>query len=224
MRDSEIFPGFFRAPDKVNVTVEERRAPTDESVRLPRRQQNKRQHQQHMKTYRFLKPGEMIQEGDEWRSLIGPETWTPSSVCLGQTFTGICGHIRRPTSCNDQPLDAHVKQRLAHVEAQLQDRNKQAQHYFISLTNLSNFMSNITKTLNIPRAVPATGPQRHDIRLHADGHILHGLELVAAYDGERDKRGVLLSQGGIEWRTEKGKKLFLKYSEFSFLINHKEAA
>jgi hypothetical protein len=68
------------------------------------------------------------------------------------------------------------------------------------------------------------GLSRHTIRLHGDGHVIENLELVAAYDGERDKFGTLVSQGGVEWRTEKGKKFFCKYSEFSFLINNKKAA
>ena len=64
----------------------------------------------------------------------------------------------------------------------------------------------------------------HTIRLHGDGHVLENMELLASYDGERDKQGVLQSQGGVEFRTPKGKKLFLKFSEFSFLFNHTKAA
>ena len=61
---------------------------------------------------------------------------------------------------------------------------------------------------------------RHTIRLHGDGHILENISVEGAYDGERDKKGTLLAPGGVEFRTEKGKKLFLKYTEFSFLFNH----
>lgn len=76
----------------------------------------------------------------------------------------------------------------------------------------------------IPQVPYSTKPERHDIRLHADGHILEGLELLETYEGERDKRGTLTSIGSVEFRTPKGKKFICRFSEFSFLINSRKAA
>lgn len=90
-------------------------------------------------------------------------------------------------------------------------------------------MSNITKTLAYGRLRnELTKPEvrqlsLHSIRLHGDGHILNNATIEGGYDGERDKFGTLTAQGGVEFRTEKGKKLFLKFSEFSFLFNQRAA-
>ena len=85
-------------------------------------------------------------------------------------------------------------------------------------------MSSITKCLGLS-AVLATLPQgqaeneRHVIRLHADGHVLPGMQLLDVYEGERTKNGTLVSSGGVEFRTPKGKKFFLCFNEFSFVFN-----
>ena len=94
---------------------------------------------------------------------------------------------------------------------------------------VTNFMSNIIKTLALAERtltkaeLRAASGNSHVIRLHGDGHVLENVQIEAAYDGERDKKGVLTAPGGVEFRTEKGKKLFLKYIEFSFLFNHSPA-
>lgn len=61
-------------------------------------------------------------------------------------------------------------------------------------------------------------PQEHTIRLHADGHLIEGLELLDVYEGERDKFHNLQSDGGIEFRTPRGKKFFVTFPEFSFFV------
>lgn len=80
-------------------------------------------------------------------------------------------------------------------------------------------MSHIAKSIlkTIPQTPYADKPERHAIRLHGDGHILEGLELLESYEGERDKHGTLTGVGGIEWRTAHGKKFFVRFNEFSFL-------
>lgn len=91
-------------------------------------------------------------------------------------------------------------------------------------------MSNYLKSLGLLSILAARGvarptyegsanAERHTIRLHADGHVLPGMELLASYDGERTKLGTLVSSGGVEFRTPKGKKFFVTYGEFSFVIN-----
>jgi hypothetical protein len=87
-------------------------------------------------------------------------------------------------------------------------------------------MSNFIKATGLSAVLAAKSnmpvdAERHTIRLHGDGHVLEGMELLNAYEGERSKLGVLQSGGGVEWRTPKGKKLFLQYGEFSFVINHR---
>ncbi len=61
--------------------------------------------------------------------------------------------------------------------------------------------------------------KRHIIKLRADGHVLTGMEIHETHDGERDKQGTLVSNGGVEFITPRGKRLFLQYTEFSFIIN-----
>lgn len=62
-------------------------------------------------------------------------------------------------------------------------------------------------------------PQPHLILLRSSGHVFAELEVQDVSEGDRDKHGVLASEGGITFRTPKGKAWFLKFSEFSFLIN-----
>ena len=62
-------------------------------------------------------------------------------------------------------------------------------------------------------------PAKHDVRLKADGAIIADLEIQEAYDGERDKNTRnLTSEGGILFKTKAGKNLFMKFSEFAFVI------
>jgi hypothetical protein len=44
------------------------------------------------------------------------------------------------------------------------------------------------------------------------------LTIDDVYDGERDEQKTLTQEGGVMFRTEKGKKWFLKYSEFAFVF------
>lgn len=62
-------------------------------------------------------------------------------------------------------------------------------------------------------------PQPHLILLRATGHVFAELEVSDVAEGDRDKFGVLQSEGGVTFRTSRGKPWFLKFSEFSFLIN-----
>lgn len=62
----------------------------------------------------------------------------------------------------------------------------------------------------------------HTIVLHADGHVLADMEIHATHDGQRDKQNALVSNGGVEFITGRGKRLFLQYPEFSFVINPTE--
>lgn len=43
-------------------------------------------------------------------------------------------------------------------------------------------------------------------------------------DGERDKQGVLTQEGGVNFRSDKGTKFFLKFSEFAFVFAGNQAA
>jgi hypothetical protein len=95
------------------------------------------------------------------------------------------------------------------------------------LAHPKNQMSNQTKLRSRLRDLTRQEVRdlsHHSIRLHGDGHVLRNATIEGGYDGERDKWGSLVAQGGVEFRTEKGKKLFLKFSEFSFIINERAAA
>ncbi len=62
-------------------------------------------------------------------------------------------------------------------------------------------------------------PALHDIRLKADGKTIEDLEIQEAYDGERDKNTRNLTQeGGVLFKTKAGKNLFMKFSDFAFII------
>lgn len=67
-------------------------------------------------------------------------------------------------------------------------------------------------------------PQTHDLRLTGDGSVVEDMVIEAAYDGERDQLRNLLQEGGVLFTTPKGKKFFLKYSEFAFIINRRAPA
>lgn len=69
------------------------------------------------------------------------------------------------------------------------------------------------------------------IRLKADGKYVHGLTVDSSTDGPRSTAvlpaehrkgslGVLLSPGGVNFKTAKGKDFYLKFTEFSFVFNH----
>lgn len=60
---------------------------------------------------------------------------------------------------------------------------------------------------------------KHIILLRADGHVVSDLEIHAAHEGERDKTNCLKSSGGVEFITRAGKRFFVQYHEFSFVIN-----
>ena len=66
-----------------------------------------------------------------------------------------------------------------------------------------------------------TGPvELHCIQLHADGHIVNGLEILDIHEGDREKgTNTLLTGRGIEFLTRARKRFFLRYGEFSFIIN-----
>ena len=72
----------------------------------------------------------------------------------------------------------------------------------------------------------------YTIKLHADGKLVHGLEIEDATNGNRDvtvfppehrkgATGILVSSGGVSFRTSKGKPFFIKYPDFSFVLNQK---
>jgi hypothetical protein len=44
------------------------------------------------------------------------------------------------------------------------------------------------------------------------------LTIEDVHEGERNERGELTQEGGVNFRTEKGKKWFLKFSEFAFVF------
>lgn len=57
----------------------------------------------------------------------------------------------------------------------------------------------------------------HLIKMQS-GDLIGDLEIEDVVDGPREK-GVLLFEGGIRFRTERRKSFFLKFSEFSFVVN-----
>lgn len=76
-------------------------------------------------------------------------------------------------------------------------------------------------------------PRPVAIRLHSDGSIVSGLFVEETIPGDRDvtpfKRlsdktgavGNLLASGGVLFSTVAGKSWFIKFTEFSFVFNHK---
>lgn len=67
------------------------------------------------------------------------------------------------------------------------------------------------------------------VKLKADNHRIDNLEVMEVYDGDRDKSmfpkdlkfdvmGVLKETGGVLFKTQKGKNLFMHFEEFSFLF------
>lgn len=50
------------------------------------------------------------------------------------------------------------------------------------------------------------------------GNERFDLTVEDVFEGERDERRVLSQEGGVMFRTEKGKKWFLKFSEFAFVF------
>lgn len=90
------------------------------------------------------------------------------------------------------------------------------------------------QTHNKGGAQVAYPPQLLSIRLHADGSVINGLTVDDVLNGERDVSvfkkladkagalGVLTQGGGVHFIVAKtGKKWFVKYNEFSFIINHR---
>lgn len=63
---------------------------------------------------------------------------------------------------------------------------------------------------------------KHTIRLHADHHIVSDLEIDNCHEGARDKQNTLTEQGGVEFITKARKRFFVKFTEFSFVINATE--
>ena len=50
------------------------------------------------------------------------------------------------------------------------------------------------------------------------GNERFDLTVEDVFEGERDERRCLSQEGGVMFRTEKGKKWFLKFSEFAFVF------
>ena len=59
----------------------------------------------------------------------------------------------------------------------------------------------------------------HTIQLHSDRHVVSGLTIHETHEGQRDKFNVLQSAGGVEFVTQKGKRFFVHFNEFSFIVN-----
>lgn len=67
-------------------------------------------------------------------------------------------------------------------------------------------------------------PLQDAILLHKGGHVFADLEIYAVSEGDRDDSGTLKSEGGVTFISPKGKHWFIKFSEFSFLINSRRKA
>lgn len=51
----------------------------------------------------------------------------------------------------------------------------------------------------------------------------HTVTIDQVEDGERDKQGVLTQEGGVNFRSGKGAKFFLRFSEFAFVFEGRAA-
>lgn len=63
----------------------------------------------------------------------------------------------------------------------------------------------------------------HTVQLRKGGDRFDDLEIEDVYDGDRDESRALLTEGGVMFRTLKGKRWFMKFSEFSFVLNEPDA-
>lgn len=72
----------------------------------------------------------------------------------------------------------------------------------------------------------------HTIHLKSDNSVFTDLAIEEVYEGERNRNvippalrfgaiGNLVGEGGILFRTRAGKKWFIRFTEFDFLVNYK---
>lgn len=75
------------------------------------------------------------------------------------------------------------------------------------------------KTIHTQSVENSNMPHLHTILLRGDGHVVSDLEIHASHEGERDKQKNLIGGGGVEFITRAGKRFFVQYNEFSFIVN-----
>jgi hypothetical protein len=49
-------------------------------------------------------------------------------------------------------------------------------------------------------------------------HETSGLSIENVFEGERDNCRNLISEGGVEFRAQSGKRFFLRFTQFSFVL------